>query len=191
MRLFFAIALSDDVRAAVARAADGLQQQLASSGSARAVKWVERENLHITLQFLGEVDEARARALLDVLGAPLAGKPFSLVAGGAGAFPPAGAPRVVWVGVRDGADAARHVFDTLEERLGPLAFESAGRAYTPHLTLGRVRHIEPTRGRALRGWLNDVPEVIGTQTVAVVTLYQSRLSPKGPRYEVVKEIPLS
>lgn len=191
MRLFFAIALSDDVRAAVARVEDGLQQRLAGSGSNRAVKWVERENLHITLRFLGEVDEARARALLDALAAPLAGKPFSLVAGGAGAFPPAGAPRVVWVGVRDGADAARHVFDALEQRLAPLAFESDGRAYTPHLTLGRVRDIDPRRGRDLRGWLNDVPEAIGTETVAAVTLYQSRLSPKGPRYEVVKEIPLS
>ncbi len=191
MRLFFAFALDEPVRAAAARVEEDLHQRLVRAGSPRAVKWVERENLHVTLRFLGEVDDTRWRVLADALNEPLGCAPFELAVGGAGSFPSSGPPRVVWIGVSEGTDHARGVFAALESRISPLAFEREERDYTPHLTLGRVREIDWTHGRQLRDWLGEVPREIGAERVGTITLYQSRLSLKGPRYEIVKEIPLS
>ena len=67
MRLFVAVDLSDDVRATVARAARDLADRLVSQRPAPSIRWVQPENLHLTLRFLGRVDEARAAAVSDVL----------------------------------------------------------------------------------------------------------------------------
>lgn len=191
MRLFFAIALDEPLRLSAANAAEGLQRRLAHARNARAVKWVERENLHVTMRFLGEVDDDRARSMIEWAHGPLSHDAFELAVGGAGAFPPSGAPRVLWIGIGRGADDARAVFDLLEQRVTSLGFEPEGRAYTPHLTLGRVREIDRAHGRALREWLAEIPAALGTQRVTHVTLYRSHLSPHGPRYEIVSEVPLS
>ncbi|HSL23267.1 MAG TPA: RNA 2',3'-cyclic phosphodiesterase [Vicinamibacterales bacterium] len=190
MRLFFAIALDDAVRAATARVAADLQERLARAGAARAVKWVEPENLHVTLRFIGEVDDGRAARLLDIVAAPLDAGAFGLRVGGAGCFPEHGAPRVLWAGVQEGADRARAVFDTLDRRLAPLRLERELRPYTPHLTLGRVREIERAVGTRLREWLAEAPPDLGALQVDGLTLYRSQLSAKGPRYEALKVIPL-
>jgi 2'-5' RNA ligase len=191
VRLFFAIALEEMLRVAAAQVVDRLQQRLSAARSARAVKWVERDNLHVTMRFLGEVDERRAAALVEAAGQPLAQATFDLALGSAGAFPAAGPPRVLWIGLAAGADSARAVFRSLEQRTAALGFEPEPRAYTPHVTLGRVREIDDTRGRDLRKWLAETPPHLGTQRVNMVTLYRSHLSSAGPRYEVVAEVPLS
>ena len=191
MRLFFAISLEEALRASVASIAENLQARLAEQRSERAVKWVERENLHVTMRFLGDVDEARARQLIDQTRQPLAHPAFDLAIGGAGAFPPSGPPRVLWIGVRTGAEQAAKVFDLVERRIAPLGFEPEERAYTPHVTLGRIREIDRTRGRDLREWLGAVPAPLGSQQVERVTLYRSDLSPAGPRYEILTELPLA
>jgi 2'-5' RNA ligase len=191
MRLFFAIALGEPLRAAAARVADTLQERLAAAGNARAVKWVERENLHITMRFLGEVDETRAGTLLKTFSQRLPAPSFDLVVGGAGAFPSAGPPRVLWVGAQAGAEAAQEVFSAIEARLSSIGFDPEARVYTPHMTLGRVRELERQRGKDLRSWLAEVPAALGTQRVTHATLLRSHLSPAGPRYERVLEVPLS
>jgi 2'-5' RNA ligase len=191
MRLFFALALDEPLRAAAASVAADLQRRLAATRSDRAIKWVERQNLHVTMRFLGEVDDARAQAIIQRLREPLPDVSFDLAVGGAGAFPPAGPPRVLWIGAGAGADAARAVFDRIEERLSSLGFEPEHRAYTPHMTLGRVREINRTLGTKLREWLAEVPAQVGIQRVTRVTLYRSHLSSAGPRYEGVGEVPLS
>lgn len=190
MRLFFAIALDEAVRAATADVAAALQERLAHAGAGRAVKWVEPENLHVTLRFIGEVDDGRAARLLEAVDAPLEAGTFGLRVGGAGCFPEHGAPRVLWAGVREGADHARAAFDALDRRLTPLGVEREPRPYTPHLTLGRVREIDRTGGRRLREWLAETPADLGALHVDGLTLYRSRLSPAGPRYEILKVVPL-
>ena len=191
MRLFFAIALDDAVRAAAAQVIDGLQHQLAAAGSARAIKWVERENLHVTMRFLGEIEEGTAKKLIDGFSEPLAESSFDLTVGGAGAFPPAGAPRVLWIGAQAGRESARTIHEAIEARLSRLGFDREARAYTPHATLGRVREIDRRTGTNLREWLANVPPVLAIERVTGVTLYRSHLSSSGPRYERVIEVPLS
>jgi 2'-5' RNA ligase len=192
VRLFFAIALPDDVRTAVASVAQDLQRQLALQAAGRsAVKWVERENLHVTLRFVGEVDDRQAMSLFDAMRGALPVPKYRATLGHAGCFPGGGPPRVVWVGVGEGTEQTRRVFDAIDARLAPLGFVKEPRPYTPHLTLGRVRENDRAGGRMLRGALEAVPADLGTIEVRVTTLFRSHLSSKGPRYEVVVETPLS
>jgi 2'-5' RNA ligase len=190
VRLFFAFTPDEAARAAAAAIADQLQQRLARAGAPRGVKWVERENLHVTLRFLGEVEEARALSLGEAFTAPLAFRPFAMTLGPGGCFPPSGGVRVTWIGVGEGVEEARQVFELIDERLQPLGFEREPRPYTPHLTLGRVREMDRRHARDLREWLAEVPAVLARMHVRAVTLYRSRLSSAGPRYEAVREIAL-
>lgn len=191
MRVFFALALDEVARTAIAAEAGRVQQQLAQQGTIRAVKWVERENLHVTLRFLGEVDDARGAALADVMRPALSTPSYRLTLGRAGTFPAGGPPRVAWVGVGSGGQETKAVFERLDERLAPLGHERERRPYTPHVTLGRVRDIDRPGARVLREALSTVPEAIATLDVRAVTLYRSHLSSKGPRYEVLLETPLT
>jgi 2'-5' RNA ligase len=191
VRLFFAIALPDGTRARVAAVADALQRRLAAHGAPRAVKWVERENLHVTLRFLGEVTDDRAASLRRVLRDPLPVPAFHAAIGNGGCFPAGGPPRVAWVGMGEGSEEARRVFDALDSRLAPLGFQKEERPYTPHLTLGRVREIDRAGGRILREALSAVPLVLDRIDVRCTTLYRSHLSSGGPRYEMLLETPLS
>jgi 2'-5' RNA ligase len=191
VRLFFAVSLADAARGAAASLCDRLQQRLAQAGAPRGVKWVEYENLHVTLRFLGEVEDARATAMLDSLRAALDEPRFAIVLGGGGCFPPSGPPGVAWLGLTTGVEETRRVHALLDDRLTPLGFEREARPYTPHVTLGRVRDLNRSASRILRDTLAATPEAIQGMQVEGVTLYRSRLSPHGPQYEVVTDIPLS
>lgn len=177
MRLFVALNLPDAERARVVSAAAGLR----SAGL--PVRWVERDALHLTLKFLGEVADTAAadvaRAVDDVARSR---SPFPLVLGGAGAFPSAGRPSVWWIGV-ERSPAVVALRDALEAALAPLGFPTEARPFSPHLTLGRTR-----RG-AVR--IPDAPLLLQrvalqtTFTVETVDLMRSHLSPRGARYERV------
>ena len=190
MRLFLAFELDDAARSAVSGVARELAGRLAKAGEPRGVRWVERENLHVTLRFLGEVADSRAAALQDALSALIAAPRFEMELGGGGCFPPAGLPRVAWIGVTRGADGAREAFGAIDERLAPLGFPRETRSYTPHVTLGRVRDVGRRSARDLRAWLAAVPSPLASMAVRDAVLYLSHLSPGGSRYEIVCRTPL-
>jgi 2'-5' RNA ligase len=190
MRLFLAFELDEAARDAAAGVAGDLSGRLARARAPRAARWVARDNLHVTLRFLGEVDDPRADPLRRVLGEPLGVPPFALELGGGGCFPPFGPPRVVWIGVSRGAESARAVFARLDERLAPLGFSNDARQYTPHVTLGRVRDLQGSTARELRGWLAGTPAAVATIAVRDVVLYRSHLGPQGSQYEVVQRTKL-
>jgi RNA 2',3'-cyclic 3'-phosphodiesterase len=191
MRLFLGIAIDDGAREAASAVVADLRRRLARERADGALKWVEHENLHVTLRFLGQVDAAVLPPLQDALRPPIGFPPLELVIGGAGCFPPSGPPRVLWLGVARGVGAARRIYDELDRRLGPFGFEREARAYSPHVTLGRVRELRQDAGRRLREGLKSVTSPLVSLTVRHVTLYRSHLSSAGPRYEVLMEIPLS
>lgn len=194
MRLFVAVDLSDSVRAAAARLALELQAQLARTHAAQAVRWVAPQHLHMTIRFIGEVDDQRAAAIRSVMQPALPVPPFDVGFGGLGTFPSSGAPRVVWVGTTCGADGLTEIHGQVEERLVRAGCNPDDRPFRTHLTLGRVR--EGSRGRAtalqeavaLAG--RERPTEIGVSRVRCVTVYQSRLGPTGPTYTplVVSEL---
>lgn len=155
---------------------------------ARDVAWTARDNVHLTLKFLGEVDHARLPALGEALGHGVAACPaFSLVVDGLGAFPSRSRPRVLWAGVGPGAGEATVLAERVDAALAPLGFPPERRPFSAHVTLGRVRtpRADPRLAEAL-----DHGSVFGRQLVDRVALMRSELSPRGARYTELAAFPL-
>ncbi|HET6572661.1 MAG TPA: RNA 2',3'-cyclic phosphodiesterase [Fimbriiglobus sp.] len=179
-RTFIGVAVSDEVR----RSAAVLQQALARTGA--DVNWVPAANLHVTLLFLGEVDDRELHAVSRAMADTAAGEPpFALSVQGVGAFPNLRRPKIVWAGLADGAAELVRLHGLLE---GPLlelgAYRREDRPYTPHLTLGRVK--SEADGQALApalakqsGWSG------GRTTVGEVVLFASDMRREGPVYTVL------
>jgi RNA 2',3'-cyclic 3'-phosphodiesterase len=140
-RTFIGIDVGPDIRSRVAE----LQQSLAASSTSELdVKWVEKENLHVTLLFLGELDDhelvAVCRALTKVTSREL---PIPLTVSGVGAFPNPRRPKVLWAGITEGADELTKLHAAIAAPLLDLvAYRREERAFTPHLTLGRINSEE-------------------------------------------------
>ena len=190
IRSFVAILLDGGVRAAVAATIERLRPL----GS--AVAWVPPQNLHITLHFLGNQDEARlaaAEAALADAAAQCA--PIDVTFHGIGAFPGLDRPRILWVGLARGALEIRALQARVTEALAALGFPVEERAWHPHLTIGRVfdeRRWRRDAGPALRSALAQAATMtFGTLRVAEVALMRSDLSPAGARYTVRRVVPLA
>lgn len=154
-------------------------------------RWTDAERLHVTLRFLGDVAADRLPGVRAAIGAAAAGHaPFRLEVRGAGAFPSAQRPRIVWVGVGAGAAEVSALAASLEQALEPLGFAPEARAFSPHLTVGRLR--EPPRDRfavpRLIGAAAD--RVWGETLVPAVHLMRSELFPAGPIYSILATTPL-
>jgi 2'-5' RNA ligase len=135
IRAFIAVELPGQIKDALAR----LQNNLKTSKST-SVKWVGPEGIHLTIKFLGNVDEAEVPALTKALSEAVKGvAPFSLQLGDPGAFPNAYAPRVVWVGVEGEIGPLITLHNNIDRVLTPLGFPPEKRTFSPHLTMGRVR----------------------------------------------------
>jgi RNA 2',3'-cyclic 3'-phosphodiesterase len=184
MRLFIGIEPDDDVKARVAAIADALRGKL---GRRVAARWIAPQNLHITLWFIGEVADDRAAAITEAVRAPFPIPDFDLEIRDLGAFPPHGAPRVLWIGVARGQDSMIALYAELARRLQPLGFEPERRAYSAHLTIARVKEC---RFRDVRTVLRDLDADAGGCRVSHVTMFRSRLSPKGAAYEPLLRVPL-
>ena len=184
MRAFVAVALPEAVRVALA----SLRDRLADSGA--DVKWVGTEQLHITLKFLADItpeQQAAVEALLRDLARHHL--PFSMGLQEVGAFPSLVVPRVVWVGVGDGRADLIRLAEAVESGVRGLGWPAEERPFSAHVTLGRVR--SPKRLGALAETLRRTTWTPPPSWRAeVIRLYQSVLSPAGPTYAVLAEIPL-
>jgi 2'-5' RNA ligase len=184
VRLFTGIALTEECRAAVSAAVAPLRADPAP------VSWVAQGNLHITMKFLGETPTDRVHAVLSALeGVATRFSPFDLQAEGAGVFPGARNPRVLWVGLREPLELVRELQENMENALSGAGFPREDRPYHPHITVGRARGVLPPAWgdrfvRALSG------RRFGVVPVPKITLYESRLAPGGAVYTVVREFPL-
>ncbi len=179
-RTFIAVPLEEGVRAKIV----GLQEELAQTGT--DVKWVEPENLHVTLLFLGEVD---LRDSVDICRAihrvTATLPPFAMTVSGVGCFPNLRRPRTLWVGVAEGNQELVRLHDLIENQLLQLGgYRREERGYTPHITLGRIKTDDVTA--ELRTGLKDRADWPGgRQTVREVHVMTSELRPTGPTYTVL------
>jgi 2'-5' RNA ligase len=178
-RLFVAVAIDAALADALGRASAALRARLEAHVPRARLTWVPPERLHFTLRFIGAVDDATAGRMKAALAPRIGLTPFDLTVSGLGTFPARGTPRVIWAGLERGVDEmttlAHHVADRL--RAFALAAEAA---YRPHLTLARVREAAGLRGRDVVEPPPSTP--FGTTHVDAITLFESRLSPKGPQY---------
>ncbi len=189
MRLFLAVELDPTVRRAAARMADVAADRLRADAAGRGVAWVAAPNLHVTLKFLGEVDAGRAREVTGCLSPPLRTPGFDLSLTAIGVFPPAGPPRTIWIGVGLGGPNLVALEAEVTRRLDGLGFPSERRPYHPHVTLARVKTSLGPRGREL---LASVPaEGPVSCRVDHLTLFESRLAPRGAIYSIVDTFALS
>lgn len=184
VRAFIAIASSRALLDALAR----LQSELRAGPGGGAGRWVAPENAHLTLKFLGDVPAERTAAIARALEATCAAQaPFTLTLQGLGCFPNTRRPRVVWVGVREERGALQALHSQIEQALAALGYPAEGRAFTPHLTLARVREgaaageVEAL-GRSVVERQPTAELPLAQMLVREVILFRSDLRPEGPRY---------
>lgn len=179
MRLFIGLPLPPAYQEGLARLRQAMAPLLASR-----LAWTRPGNWHLTLKFLGEVDDVQLPAVATAL-AGLAWEPFALRAGGAGAFPNDQRPRVLWLGLTQGAEACARLAAAVEGSLTPLGFSPETREFRPHLTIARVQDAKrDSWGEAL-----DVARAAHWPDLVMerLVLWQSVLGPHGPRYTVRHE----
>jgi 2'-5' RNA ligase len=177
MRIFLAIMLSSEVRRELTRA-----QRIIAKSHGDGLRFTENEALHLTLKFLGEIDDPRIpeieRTADEICGSVAR---FSLTAQAAGVFPPAGRINIVWAGFSCPPELAQCAV-MCEERFEALGFRREGRAYTPHVTIARVKTRPASGLRELIAGLTIEPV---TENVTEIALVQSTPTPQGSRYTVV------
>jgi 2'-5' RNA ligase len=188
VRAFIAVPLSVEVRQWLGEARSVLEKALPRG----TVRWTAIEGIHVTLKFLGEIPVARIDAVRAVMDRAASGRsPFRIVAEGLGCFPNLRRPRVIWAGLRPQPDLAV-LQQRIEEGLEAAGLPREGRAFSPHLTLARVRDGATPRalaeiGRAVEGVrLNPSAEM----DVAEFRLFRSVLKPSGPEYSVLFKVGL-
>jgi 2'-5' RNA ligase len=188
VRLFAGIEIDDIVRA---RAASITESARAALDRVLSIRWVPPQNLHITLWFFGEVPERGAADILNAVDGPFLASSFELHVTGFGAFPRSGIPRALWLGVTSGGDSLARLHAELATRLRPLGLEPEERPLLPHVTLGRVKGVlSDARPPEVRALWRDLPADAGRCRVNALTLFRSRLSPKGAAYEPLVRVPL-
>lgn len=179
VRAFLAIEISDAARARVVR----LQERL--RGAQAGATWVAPGSLHITLCFLGSVSLAKRTNVEAVMASCVSGQEaFRCELVGAGFFGPPRAPKVVWAGVREGADAITALQDHLAAGIRAVGIPLEQRPYSPHVTLARVRSTQNVRN--LVACIREARDTrVGSFLVGRVVLMRSELTPDGPLYTVL------
>ncbi|MBC7330145.1 RNA 2',3'-cyclic phosphodiesterase [bacterium] len=179
IRCFIAVLLSEEVKEKAVEIQNRLRKANAD------VKWVERENLHITLRFLGEIEEAKVERVKRLM-EDVAGRfsPQRLVFKGVGAFPDLKRPRVIWIGGE--GDSLSKIAEDLETGIREIGIPPE-KPFSFHLTLGRVR--SPRNLGQLTKLMGEVGDVhIGEMMAEKMTLMRSILLPQGPQYSIIYEV---
>ena len=173
MRLFTGIELPAEIKTRLARLLDTLRP------TAR-IKWSPVGNLHLTTKFIGEWPDERLDELVVALRSLPPRAPVHIAVRNLGWFPNPSSPRVFWAGLHAGPGLAELARET-ERSLGRLGVPVEGRAYSPHLTLARIK--EPVSLTALRAAVDTLAAPDFGQFLADrFYLYQSTLKPTGSEY---------
>jgi len=188
MRTFIAISLPEEIKGYLGQVQEKLKL------SAADVKWVQAGNIHLTLKFLGEIDEEKLREVSGILNDTAKGKgTFKINLSSLGAFPKIAYPRVIWAGIDKGDNEVGQIALELEEKLSKIGIPAEDRPFSSHITLGRVRSAS-NRHRLVKD-LTALADNFAPQglefTADKITLFKSTLTPKGPVYEALNEASLS
>ena len=179
MRTFIAIDVSDEVRRAVGTFTSALKKEKAR------VSWVKPGNVHITLKFLGEIDEEKIPGINEAIKiCALNQKPFEIEIKGSGGFPNLHRPRVIWVGLTEGTEELKRLAGALDNELSKLGFQKEKRAFKPHLTVGRVKAVIDTESFIEK--MQSIDFYGGRFTAVEMSLMKSDLKPTGAEYTKLK-----
>jgi 2'-5' RNA ligase len=185
-RLFAAVERGREARDRVAAE----QHRLGHLVDRSALRLVGRDQLHLTLVFLGEVAPDRVPLIVAAMSPAFALAPFQVVFGGVGVFPARGTPRALWLGLRGGVPPLEALQAHVAARCASVGCAVDARPFTPHLTLARFRDGRPSdRSRLLGGQVGA--RVIAFEEVREVVLFESRLSDTGAAYAALCRAPLA
>ena len=188
VRSFIAIELPDEVKTGLSQ----LEAQL-KVGKTSGVKWVDPYGIHLTLKFLGNVAIDRTGEITTAMEVAARGmSPFDLKVKDLGVFPSLRRVQVVWVGISGEIDKLSQLQEHLESNLARLGFAPESRAFTPHLTLARLRNQTSPEERQRLGQLvaNTRFEEAYTFKVDTISLMKSQLTSEGAIYSRISAVEL-
>lgn len=182
MRTFVSIELPDNIKENVEKVINELK------GSMETVNWVEKKNLHITLKFLGWIDDGKIGTLEDCVRDCVKGREdFDLEFTGIGGFPNLKSPRVLWIGTGKGSERVKGLADCIEGAASKAGFREEERDFSSHLTFGRIK--EKIDVAPLESFVSKNKDMFfGSVKVDHVSIMKSTLRRTGPIYEELKQI---
>jgi len=184
MRLFLAVDIPEDIRSSAERLIARLEIP------STKVRWVKPANLHVTLKFLGETSSDRLAAVIDAARRTAAAfGPMNLSVDGMGVFPNKIKPRVVWLGLKGDLDKMAGLAEALDLALARKGFDREERAFSPHLTIGRVIS-DSVKGQIIRATTAHREMDLGSFTASSLVLYESQLRPGGSIYNAIESFDL-
>lgn len=180
LRLFIGVSLPTETQEKLASLEDELRKFVPHA------RWVRRENLHLTLKFLGYCDSSRVEEIDQKIREAAEEKGlFSFVLSGLGAFPSLKKARVLWVGVGEGAEQFIELAKNVDTSLEKLSFERENRLFHPHITLARLKIPSLLDEARLINLSDLIPQ--NQLKAGSITLFQSKLTPAGAKYSKVTE----
>ncbi len=184
MRLFIAC----DLTQAQKHELEVIQHNLASYLS--GTRWVKPQGLHLTISFLGDLEETLVGAIKIVVEEAVSTcDPFPLKLGGSGVFPTVAKAKVLWIGVKEGEESLKTIKNEIDKGLERLGIKTEKRSYKPHLTLGRIRY--PLPEKLISRFLEETGAYSSSRSmVAKLVLYESRLTAYGAFYYPLAEVQL-
>ena len=182
LRAFIALEIPAKVQRDIYHATSSLR-----SGVGSLIRWVPAENMHLTLKFLGDISPANVEFLTQMIRTEAdAYHCFEIRLTGLGTFPNSKRPRVIYIGIQAPTEleSLQHGIESAARRLGYESDPNAGRSFSPHLTIGRVKqNISAANQQQIRRALEETEiDLLGTARVDSVHLYKSDLKPTGSVY---------
>ena len=188
MRLFIAIKLPNQIKDQIIDFQNTMREvsrgESATCSFTNGIKWVGYENLHLTLKFLGTVDEEQVAEVTHKISSAIHSiKPFHISLSTFGGFPDLRRPKVLWIGIKEGRQILIEIMNRLDKELSVMGFEIENRNPVPHLTIGRVKKVPPIKCKE-----QDFESP--TFLADAVYLIKSDLTSQGPTYTDIKELKL-
>ncbi len=185
IRTFVAVDVSAAIQAAAVKMIARLNAETAD------YVWVERDHLHITMNFLGDVSETEIPTVCRVItSAVLEFGSFELSVHGLGCFPNSAKPRVIWLGVDRGTSELLALHERIAVGLESLRFPREPKDYRPHLTLGRLKRGGQMRASISLAIAKHASIEAGRMPVKEIVIYSSFIDRIGPTYTAMSRIGL-
>ena len=155
------------------------------------IKWVKKNNLHLTMKFLGDISLEQA-GLIKLALKEISSRysPFIIkISSNIGIFPTYKIPRIIWVGIKEGANQLNKLYNSIETILYNEGFPRENKEYSSHITIGRVKFIKDKDNFIQILKRTEIRNLL-SQEVKSIDLMGSKLTPNGPIYNIKAKFPL-
>lgn len=188
-RAFIAINLDSEIKECLNRIQKEIN--LFKNSFELKTRFVERDNLHISLKFLGDLNDAQIEKTISLLQKAAAeNQIFSItLAKNIGSFPNFTRPRVIWAGIEKGSEVISRLYFSIENIMKSESFYQQEMKFTVHITLARIKHIR--HPKQLKGFIENILIESVPQKIKRIELMESQLCKEGPKYRIIHSFPLA